>query len=86
MAQPFPDINTLASDRLNKVLRFEATRANLCVLVDSKFFTFIAMNSVQPTFLEVHITWKLEIGTFLPIFSPVQLFGAVGNTSIYWHI
>ena len=60
--------------------------ANLLVLVDSKFLTFVATNSMQPTFLEVHIIRKLEVGNYFPIFSPVQLFGAVGNTTISRHV
>ena len=62
------------------------TGADLRVLVDSKFLTFVATNSMQPTLLEIHIIWKLEVGNFLPIFSPVQLFGTVGNTTICRHI
>jgi len=34
---------------------------------------------MQPTFLEFHINWKLEVGNFLSFFSSLNLFGAVRN-------
>ena len=60
-------------------------RADLCVLIDFKYISFLATNSKMPSFFEAQIPWKLQAGDFLLVFSPVQLFGTQWDTRILRH-
>lgn len=58
-------------------------RADLRVLIDFKYISFLATNSKMPSFFEAQIPWKLQAGDFLLVFSPVQLFGTQWDTTIF---
>ena len=61
------------------------TRTDLRVLVDSKRFSFVSTNGMEPTFFEDNVVWKLQVRNFLPVFGSVFLFGTVWNTTILRH-
>ena len=60
------------------------TRTDLRVLVDSKRFSFVSTNGMEPTFFDDNVVWKLQVRNFLPVFGSVILFGTVWNTTKNW--
>ena len=78
-------INTLTSNGFNQVLGLKMTRTDLRVLVDSKRFSFVSTNGMEPTFFEDNVVWKLQVRNFLPVFGSVFLFSTVWYTTILQH-
>ena len=62
------------------------TRTDLRVLFDSRRFSFVSTNGMEPTFFDDNVVWKLQVRNFLPIFGSVILFGTVWNTTILRHL
>ena len=60
-------------------------RTDLRVLVDSKHFSFVPTNGMEPTFFEDNVVWKLPVRNFLPVFGSVFLFSTVWHTTILRH-
>ena len=61
------------------------TRTDLRVLVDSKRFSFVSTNGMEPTFFEDNVVWKLQLRNFLLVVGSVFLFGTVWHTTILRH-